>query len=331
MEYGINILLNNACTKRCRYCYEKNLGNQVLSFENVDRIIEKFKEIPEWNRSIEFFGGEPSLSLPVIEMIMDKYPSVNYSMISNGFFLNEDDYEEYLKKVKNLKIAFSIEGTKNTHEFYRGGKDDYKKMFNNIIDLRNKNYDVSVNISINNKLIEDIEEFVKNTEALINNDIGIHFYNLKSEHAFNNIKEYVSFLEEVKKRNENIFKMLIGYKDDYKESDIEFLCTFDNKITISSDLKLIPCAWQQENRYLDLEDVTREKVLENFVKLISNNHKSKYKTCENCNVPVGDCQISCVPFIEGCLNAEKYELLELLCNIQKLNHELRKECKSKEI
>lgn len=323
MNFGITILINNVCTKKCKYCYETNKGDKVLTFSNVDSIIQKFSTIKYWDQSIEFFGGEPSLSLPVIERIMEKYPSLNYVMITNGYFLNQSDYLLYVDKCKKLDMVFSIEGTEYAHNYYRGETDNYRLMIDNIINLKNKGYRVSVNVSINNKLMNNLEEFINNMNKFIDNDIPIHFYHLKNKDVFNTIEEYVVFISGIKKLDYNIFKMLVSYKDD-TESDIEFLCTFDNKVTISQDLQVVNCAWDNKPK-MTLEEVTEESIHISFINSIANNHKSRYSSCDNCTVPVGECHISCVPFIESCLESKDYETLEKLCGIQKINRYIRKQ------
>ena len=84
-----------------------------------------------------------------------------------------------------------------------------------------------------------------------------------------------------------MYKGIIGNND--PEIDTEFLCSFDNSITLNYNGDLIDCV-NGMNVYGRVDDI---ETYNNFYKSIIKNHKSLFEGCRDCVIPVGLCQISC--------------------------------------
>jgi MoaA/NifB/PqqE/SkfB family radical SAM enzyme len=315
---GITILLNNACNKKCKYCYENNTGEYILTESNIDSIIERIKKIPKLDRDIEFFGGEPTLSLNVIKYATERYPEFIYRIISNGYFLNLPEYEySFLSKLHSITI--SIEGTETAFIELRNGK-NLKEVLDKIINLNKKWNNLGVNISINGLLNKNIDEFINNCNYLLSNGVGIHFYSLKGENFFDTPTFY-SFLQEVKKKDKKIYDLII--LNDGEKSDTEFLCSLNNRLVINPKMEIVECAWIN-SKIADLSN-TNEDILYSFSNGIAKNHKTLFAGCKNCEVELGKCSISCKAFIEECLKNNKIDLLDNLCSQEKIKEYLRRE------
>jgi len=84
----------------------------TYSIEDLKKFISKDGE-----PSIAFYGGEPLLRVEKIKEIMDKIKAKHYILQTNGLLLDKLD-EEYIRKFSTILV--SIDGRKETTEFYRG-------------------------------------------------------------------------------------------------------------------------------------------------------------------------------------------------------------------
>lgn len=315
---GATILLNNVCNKKCKYCYEKNDGKYILTKSNIDSIMERLSKFNQLEKDIEFFGGEPTLSLDIIKYTVEKYPDYSYRIITNGYFLELEEFEyECLSKL--LSVTLSLEGTEKAFNELRNGI-DLNKTLDKLIKLNRKWKNISVNLSINGILLENIDEFIHNYELLISNNIGVHFYSLKDENFFNE-KDFLYFLMYIKDKNEKLYNEII--LNDNNKSDTEFLCSLNDRIVINSKMEIIECAWI--NKKISDLSCSNEEILYSFAEGISKNHKSLFGGCNECEVEIGKCSISCRAFIEECLKNNKIELLNRLCNQERIKEYLRRE------
>ena len=118
---SVCFVLTYGCNFACPYCYEGSVKNHnCLTKEQVDNIFEIHgNNIPY----ISFFGGEPLLptNKDVIQHIISKAPDAQYSMITNGYFL-----EEYFEIFRNLNISniqVTFDGMREIHNKTRILKD----------------------------------------------------------------------------------------------------------------------------------------------------------------------------------------------------------------
>lgn len=314
MKKSLQLIVNNACDKRCKYCYENNIGDKSLTIDNVDNIIKTFINTDIWNRHILFFGGEPTLSLPVLRDVYDKHhKDVTFSIITNGYFLNLIDYD-FMKNYTSVSI--SLEGTEESFNFFRNGS-GLKGIINKLIELKWNN--ITINISINGLLNNNVTEFIDNIKYMMNNNLNIHLYSLKGDDFFEDNKEYLHFLKSVKDLDEDIFNMII--LKDCDKSDTPFLCTFDDAISISPDNRIIKCA-RLDEEWITYDEL--DKIKEKWANTIAHNHKDLYEGCSNCEVEIGKCQTSCPALIKELLETSNFELLNKLCMRERINEKLRK-------
>lgn len=317
---GAKLIMNDSCNKKCKYCYEKNTSSNILTKEASDLVINKLENNKNWNKSIHFFGGEPTLSIDVMRHIFEKNKKSSFMVTSNGYFLDNLDPKDYDFMKEFRGVVVSIEGNELAYNEYRGSK-DLKSLIDKMIEFNKLGGNVSANISINNLLNKDIDGFVDTYKILVENNIGRHFYYLKSDDGFLDKAEYIDFLINIKKINENLYNEIILKNDD--KSDIEYLCTLDNELTVSPSAEFIACSWKHD-KLGDL-DTPNEEIINNWASIVSEHHKTNWVGCSTCDVELGKCGISCSAFIEECISQGKIDLLERLCDQQKINELLRNE------
>ncbi|MFW9985422.1 MAG: radical SAM protein [Candidatus Odinarchaeota archaeon] len=101
---GVDLLLTYQCTSRCHHClYRAGSHHQdLMSEQQFHAILESLEGFPL--RWIMLFGGEPLLFqnqlYKWINTITKRFPSVNRSIITNGFWAKTDEQSrEVLKKL----------------------------------------------------------------------------------------------------------------------------------------------------------------------------------------------------------------------------------------
>lgn len=320
IKLGLSILINNACNLNCKYCYEKNNGTEFLTKDNLDSIISRFEKSDFFNGDIEFFGGEPSMSLENIKYVIEKYPKNYYRMITNGFFFNyPESFYDVLSKLNSVVI--SVELTEESFREYRHSE-DLDSFLNKIINISKKWNNVSVNVSINDLLVKNTKEFIDNVNKLKDNNIPIHFYSLKYNSSLSEM-DYYKFLMDIKNTDLDIYNQIILKNN--KESDTNFTCTFENRIYVNSDMRIVNCAWMKdENSSLTLDSSDKD-IYDNYIYSIAKNHKDNFNGCKDCCVEIGKCSISCRSFFKSIEKENNFELLEKLCNFEKIKECLRHE------
>jgi putative peptide-modifying radical SAM enzyme len=111
-----HLLLTELCNKSCRYCggfTHDNLQADIsYDLEDLRSFMEK-----DPDASISFYGGEPTLKIPMMERIMDTVPAKRFQVQTNATYIDKVD-PEYLSRLHTILI--SIDGTKETTDYYRG-------------------------------------------------------------------------------------------------------------------------------------------------------------------------------------------------------------------
>lgn len=145
--------LTQQCNFRCSYCvyggnyYTREHSNQKLTWETAKKSLDFFAEKSrgEQESSICFYGGQPLLEFELIKKIVDysevklKHRILSFSMTTNGDLLNDDNIDYIVKH--NFRIMISLDGGESTHNANRrlkGGQPTFKKVYDNIINIKRK-------------------------------------------------------------------------------------------------------------------------------------------------------------------------------------------------
>jgi uncharacterized protein len=136
------------CNFRCVYCYE-DFQHGEMSRAVVDSIKALLaRRIVTLDRlSLEWFGGEPLLALPIVEEIQGyafdlarRHAAIHFagSMTTNGSLLTRRRFERLLGlEVRDYQI--SLDGTQETHDSMRqrlGGGGSFKTIWSNLLAMR---------------------------------------------------------------------------------------------------------------------------------------------------------------------------------------------------
>lgn len=139
-------VMNLDCNLACSYCFEGNRkGEHYMSSKTADILVdfasEKFLQQGK-NISIDFYGGEPLLSLGLIKDISRKLKDMSekkgleysFTLVSNGTLLTRKVAEELATLgLKSAKIT--LDGPRETHDVSRpfvSGKGSFDIILKNI-------------------------------------------------------------------------------------------------------------------------------------------------------------------------------------------------------
>ena len=137
------------CNMRCRYCfYADELDNrEVLSYgkmsvDTMHTIVEKAMEYGDYECTIAFQGGEPTLA--GLDFYRDlvayvtahenpKKLKIHYALQTNGYLINEE-WAAFLGE-NHFLVGVSLDGLKEIHDRYRldaAGKGTYQRVISAI-------------------------------------------------------------------------------------------------------------------------------------------------------------------------------------------------------
>ena len=132
------------CNMRCRYCfYADELDNREIrsygkmSLDTMHTIVDKAMEYGDYECTIAFQGGEPTLA--GLDFYRDlvayvtahenpKKLKIHYALQTNGYLINEE-WAEFLGK-NHFLVGVSLDGLKEIHDRYRldaAGKGTYQR------------------------------------------------------------------------------------------------------------------------------------------------------------------------------------------------------------
>lgn len=137
------------CNMRCRYCfYADELDNREIrsygkmSLDTMHTIVDKAMEYGDYECTIAFQGGEPTLA--GLDFYRDlvayvtahenpKKLKIHYALQTNGYLINEE-WAAFLGE-KHFLVGVSLDGLKEIHDRYRldaAGKGTYQRVISAI-------------------------------------------------------------------------------------------------------------------------------------------------------------------------------------------------------
>jgi uncharacterized protein len=145
---GLNIMvvLNLDCNFSCTYCYEGGMkGKRYMSEETADRLIDFIKNnFPERKKSLllDFYGGEPLLSIGLIQYISRALQSFtetrgaaySFTLVTNGSLFTRRIAEE-LAPYGLAGVKITLDGPAETHNRcrpFKSGAGSFATVIGNI-------------------------------------------------------------------------------------------------------------------------------------------------------------------------------------------------------
>lgn len=132
------IMVTEQCNARCEYCYikDRQTANE-LPFEYMEKVKKAFTC---YNKPlIVFFGGEPTLKLPLIKKIVESYKDdFRFQIVTNGIANLHKFVEEVWKPYKSIfDVQLSWDGNTKTR-IMANGKESNNIVYENLVkELKN--------------------------------------------------------------------------------------------------------------------------------------------------------------------------------------------------
>lgn len=122
-----HLVLTRKCNLNCTYCHggeEAGKESEVqYSLDELDAFLRKDKEV-----QLMFYGGEPTLRIPLMTRIMDRFPRSRFMLQTNGLRLNNIP-QEYVNRFHSILV--SIDGRPQVTDFYRS-EGVYSRVLENV-------------------------------------------------------------------------------------------------------------------------------------------------------------------------------------------------------
>lgn len=240
-----------SCNFKCNYCYVDSNVNKYISNETTDSIVKfityYYNKIKPKYVHITWLGGEPLLSINIIELISERliHNGIKFysKVITNGYLLGINNLD-ILYKCKVTEIQITIDGMPYFHNSIRvlhDGSSTFDKILNNL-DLSIDRYkDVSfvLRSNISKINIENVHEFYnyilnryKSNENLFITLSFVEDFSDKSSLLQNNErisrKERIDLILDMAKSNKYKFLKSIP-------SSRSFHCMVNNKFSCAID------------------------------------------------------------------------------------------------
>ncbi|MFC0655712.1 GTP 3',8-cyclase MoaA [Mongoliitalea lutea] len=163
----LRISLTDSCNFRCSYCMPdediQSMPNAYLmQVDEIELIAQKFVELGV--KKIRLTGGEPLVrkEFPLILEKLSTLP-VELTLTSNGVLI--DRYLEQLKAAGIRKVNISLDTLRADTFFQLTKRDQFQKVWDNILLLLEHNFRVKVNVVALNGIIEkELLNFVQLTK-----------------------------------------------------------------------------------------------------------------------------------------------------------------------
>ena len=135
------------CNLQCRYCYGKCVDDigKPFPFDVDDSLSTEMKyEVRDLAKflskdsdpTVIFYGGEPTLAIERMQLIMDSVPAKAYMMQTNGLLLHRLGVE-YANRFDTILV--SLDGDERLTDYYRGGG-TYRRVIENLKRMRSSGF-----------------------------------------------------------------------------------------------------------------------------------------------------------------------------------------------
>jgi uncharacterized protein len=147
----LTLLVSQDCNMRCRYCNayggDYGHGRALMTIETALQTLETFTTEDFNFTSVQFFGGEPTLNVPVIHAVCERLTEMGATgrisqlpvlgIITNGLSLSDDFIA--LVKAYDIGVTISLDGPQEINDRYRvdvGGNGTYRRVVESLRKLQ---------------------------------------------------------------------------------------------------------------------------------------------------------------------------------------------------
>lgn len=260
---NIRISVTQRCNFKCLYCHGEGVSNTSFDEmlpEEIERIVRVAASLGI--RGVKLTGGEPLLRDDILEIVsrISRIPGIeDVSMTTNGFFL--EDYADDLKKSGLTRVNVSLD-TLDAEKFRMiTGVNGHETVVRGIIRASRANLrPVKVNMvilkGINEDEVDDMIKFAGDNDLVLQ---IIEFEWPSADAIYEKYHVNVSKIEEeIRRRSSRVIVRPMHHRRKYLLEDgteIEFVrpmhnsefCLHCNRIRLTSDGKLKPCLFRNDN------------------------------------------------------------------------------------
>ncbi|MHA2143317.1 MAG: TIGR04084 family radical SAM/SPASM domain-containing protein [Candidatus Thorarchaeota archaeon] len=122
-----HLVLTRRCNLNCSYCHGGEQSGPDTEIQYSIDDLSNFLEQDD-DAQLMLYGGEPTLRVPVIIELMERFRDARFMLQTNGLLLDRIP-KEYAKRFHSILV--SIDGTEETTDSYRS-KGVYQKVINNV-------------------------------------------------------------------------------------------------------------------------------------------------------------------------------------------------------
>ncbi|MGW2218101.1 radical SAM protein [Nonomuraea sp. NPDC001684] len=144
-DFSAWLHITNMCNLKCDYCFVGEKTSEGMSPETMKMVAEQVRSTAErygtQNIAIKFAGGEPTISVPRMELfrdimlqtMQDSPAQVKFAVLSNGTLV-KDQLLDFLTRT-GTAMSISLDGYGDDHDIYRrygSGRGSWKTVSTNI-------------------------------------------------------------------------------------------------------------------------------------------------------------------------------------------------------
>jgi uncharacterized protein len=260
-----------SCNSRCIYCQANSVtdGNSVknMSIKTALQFCKFVSGLPYSRIKVEFQGGEPTLRLSIIQLIVEllnRIPDKEISFVICTNLLDIDsDFVHFVTK-HSINISTSLDGEKAIHDFQRPsikGFSSHDSVIRNITLLRNAGVFPSALMTLTKESIDQLTNVIRYYVSLGFQSVFIRPLNHFGRAASNNeiqipdgafLKAYKSALDYLIQTNLEsppikdeytsilLRKILTPYSDGF--TDLQNPCAYGSMcLLVNYDGNIYPC------------------------------------------------------------------------------------------
>ena len=179
------VLTTTDCNARCFYCYERGRFRTNMSEETACKTADFIKDHCGGKKAkITWFGGEPLVNFPVIDVICDRLRAAGVefgsTMISNGYLFDDKIVEKAVNSWKLKSIQITLDGTEEVYNrckdyIYQEGS-AYQVVTANIARLLDAGIVVNVRLNIDFHNAEDLMKLADELARTFAGKKGLRVY-----------------------------------------------------------------------------------------------------------------------------------------------------------
>ena len=267
-DYGrpienIRMSVTQRCNFKCFYCHgEGQLSNSYveMSPEEIEFIVKVAASLGVWG--VKLTGGEPLLRDDIVEIVrrVSSVPGIkDLSLTTNGFFLKE--YARQLREAGLSRVNVSLDTLRAERFKAITGVDAYERVIGGIIEAKNAGLNpIKVNMvllrGINEDEIDEMINFIRE------NGLILQIIELERPYEDALYMRYHVSLDDIEGRLKREAKKIIVREMHHRKkyildnrAEIEVVrpmhntefCLHCNRIRLTSDGKLKPCLFRNNN------------------------------------------------------------------------------------